>query len=339
MWLVFTIITTLLWGLGELFYKKGNHAREKYSHLKTSIFVGIVMGIHAIIILLTQDISFDPYNIIVYIPVSLCYIVSMTCSYFGVRFIEESIADPIENTSGAIVPILCAVILHQHIQAWSIVAIIVIVVGVLGVGFLENKGSTDRKKRLGKKLAIFAFAMPFCYALLDATGTFLDIYYLDIETTFLVNVTEDTIENVANTCYELTFLFLAIGMLIFLAIKKVKLFSIEKQPVVNEDGTIVESVEGEVVEAQTEKLGFFKRILVQKDKIIAAVCETAGQFTYVYALSSNGSIASPIIGAGCVIVSLLLSRIFLKEKLTKLQYVFILCVLVGIIILSIVEGD
>lgn len=315
-----TILTMLLWGAAELFYKKGSHAKEKYSHLKTTIFVGLVMGIHAIIVLLTEDMNFNPVNMLIYIPVSLCYIVSMACSYFGIRFVEESIADPIENTSGAIVPILCAVILHETIDTWSIVAIVIIVIGVLGVGFLENSGKTDRKKILGKKLAIWAFAMPFCYALLDAVGTFLDIYYLDLETTLLVNVNEETIENVANTCYELTFLLLAIGLIIFLAIKKVKLFSISEE-------------EGE------QKKNFFQQILVQKDKIIAALCETAGQFTYVFAMSENGAIASPMIGSGIVIVSLLLSRIFLKEKLTKLQYVFIILVIIGIVILSIVDGD
>lgn len=326
MWLVFTLITVLLWGLAELFYKKGSIAHEKYSHLKTTIFVGFTMGIHAIIILLTQNLGFDPMNMIYYIPVSLCYIISMTCSYFGIRFIEESISDPIENTSGAIVPVLCAVILHTEIAPWSIVAIIVIVIGVLGVGFLENTGKTDRKKKLGKKLAIIAFAMPFCYALLDAVGTFLDIYYLDMGTTLLVNVTEDTIENVANTCYELTFLLIAVALLIFLLIKKVKLFSI--------DGNDELATEGEVV-----KQNVFQKVLVQKDKILAALCETLGQFAYVFALSDNGAIAAPIICSGVVITSLLLSRFFLKEKLTKLQYLFIIIVLIGIVILSIVEGE
>lgn len=335
MWLVFTFATTLIWGLAEIFYKKGNQAREKYSHLKTSIFVGLIMGIHAIIILLTQKLDFNPLNILIYIPVSLCYIVSMTCSYFGVKYLEESIADPIENTSGAIVPILCAVILHEYLNIWSVISVIVIVVGILGVGFLENNGSTDRKKKLGKKLAIWAFAMPFCYALLDATGTFLDIYYLDLDTTLLVGVTENTIENVANTCYELTFLFLAIIFMIFLAIKKVKLFSLDSNIESNEENSIETTNE----EAVIEKPSFFQKIWLQHDKIIAAICETAGQFTYVFALSGNGAIASPIIGGGCVVTSLLLSRVFLKEKLTKKQYAFIFLILVGLIILAIIDGE
>lgn len=322
MWFVFTIITTAFWSIAELFYKKGARQHEKYSHLKIVIFVGLVMGLHALFVLLTQDIDFDPMNLIKYLPVSLCYIVSMACSYFGVRFIEESISDPIENTSGALCALMCLIFLNEKIDGVSFIAIGIMVVGIIGVGYLENKGDTDRKKKIGKTIAIVAFTMPFLYAIIDALGSFLDIYYLDLETTRLVNVTEDTIENVANTCYELTFLFVALVSIVFLLVRKVKLFETEEGSV-REDGT---------------KLPFFARFLSQKDKMIAAVCETAGQLTYVFAMSDNGAIAAPIISSVCVF-SLLLSRIFLKEKLTKWQYFFIALVLIGILILAIIQGD
>ena len=74
----------------------------------------------------------------------------------------------------------------------------------------------------------------------------------------------------------------------------------------------------------------------QRDKILAAVCETAGQFTYVFAMSGNGVIAAPILSSVCV-VSLLLSRIFLKEKLTWKQYVFIGLVIIGILALAVLD--
>ena len=87
MWLVFTLVTTLLWGVADLFYKRGSHEERKYDHLRVCVMVGAVMGIHAIFTLLTSDISYDPMNLIAYLPVSLCYIVSMACSFFGIRFI------------------------------------------------------------------------------------------------------------------------------------------------------------------------------------------------------------------------------------------------------------
>ena len=302
-WLFFSIATALLWGTAELFYKKGALPNEKYSHLKICVCVGAVMGLHAIFTLLTKDIGYNPINLLVYLPVSMLYIVSMAFSYFGMRFLEESISDPIENTSGAICSLLCVLILKESLSPLSVIAIIIIVIGVLGVGFLENKGETQRKKNLGKKLAIVAFCMPFVYALLDAFGSFVDIFYLDdFASTPLIGVTEETIEDVANTSYELTFALFALGLFLFMKAKKVK----------------------------------FGPIPQHKDKILAAVFETAGQFTYVYALSGNGAIAAPIISSVCI-VSLLLSRIFLKEKLSWKTYAFIAVVIIGILLLAVSE--
>ena len=303
MWLMFTLATTLLWGLAELFYKKGSHEEAKFDHLRVCVMVGAVMGIHAIYTLMTSDIAYDPMNLIMYLPVSMCYIISMACSFFGIRFIEESLSDPIENTSGAMCTVLCALILGDEIAPMVWVAIAIIVIGILGVSYAEQDAGRERKQRLGKKLAMIAFAMPFCYALIDAIGCVLDIYFLEMETSPLIGITEENIELVANISYELTFAICGIILLAYMMYKRVK-FDLPKQ----------------------------------KDKALAAVCETAGQLTYVYAMSGNGAIAAPIISCVCV-VSLLLSRIFLKEKLTKRQYMFITIIIAGILMLAVLEGE
>lgn len=303
MWLVFTLATTLLWGLAELFYKKGSHEDRKYDHLRVCVLVGAVMGIHAVFTLLTSDFSYNPMNLIAYLPVSLCYILSMACSFFGIRFIEESLADPIENTAGAMCSLLCVIFLGESIAPAVWVAIGIIVVGIIGVTHTERSSEVNRKQKLGKRLAVVAFAMPFCYALIDALGSFLDIAFLDMETSPLIDITEENIELVANVSYELTFAIVGLILFIFMKIKGVK-FELPKQ----------------------------------KDKALAAVCETAGQLTYVYAMSGNGAIAAPILSSVCV-VSLLLSRIFLKEKLTKKQYIFITIIIVGILMLAVLEGE
>ena len=304
-WLFFSIATALLWGTAELFYKKGARPDEKYSHLKICVWVGVVMGAHAIFTLLTQDINYNPVNLIRYLPVSMMYIVSMAFSYFGMRFLEESISDPIENTAGVLCVVLFAVFMKDEFSILTWVAVAIIAIGVVGVGYLENKGETPRKKKYGKKLAIVAFIMPFIYAFLDAFGTFLDdAFFLveDIAATPLVDVTEETIEAVANTSYELTFALFALALFIFMKSKKVK----------------------------------FGGVPQHKDKILAAVFETAGQFTYVYALGGVDAVAAPILSSVCVI-SLLLSRIFLKEKLSWKTYAFIAVVIVGILLLAVAE--
>ena len=304
-WLFFSVATAILWGTAELFYKKGARPDEKFSHLKICVWVGIIMGAHAVFTLLTQDIHYNPVNLLIYLPVSLFYIISMAFSYFGMRFLEESISDPIENTAGVICTLLFVIFLQEEISALTWIAIAIITVGVLGVSFLENHGETTRKKKYGKKLAIIAFCMPFLYALLDAFGTFLDdAFFLveDIANAPFVDVTEETIEAVANTSYELTFALFALGLFIFMKSKNVK----------------------------------FGAVPQHKDKILAAVFETAGQFTYVYALGGVDAIAAPILSSVCV-VSLLLSRIFLKEKLSWKTYAFIAVVIFGILLLAVAE--
>jgi len=304
-WLFFSVATALLWGTAELFYKKGAQPNEKYSHLKICVWVGVVMGAHAIFTLLTQDIGYNPVNLLVYLPVSAFYIISMAFSYFGMRFLEESISDPIENTAGVICVLLFAIFMGDEFSLLTWIAVAVITVGVVGVSFLENHGETTRKKTYGKVLAVVAFIMPFLYALLDAVGTFLDdAFFLveDIANAPFVDVTEETIEAVANTSYELTFALFALGLFIFMKAKKVK----------------------------------FGPVPQHKDKILAAVFETAGQFTYVYALGGVDAIAAPILSSVCV-VSLLLSRIFLKEKLSWKTYVFIGIVIFGILLLAVAE--
>ncbi len=77
-------------------------------------------------------------------------------------------------------------------------------------------------------------------------------------------------------------------------------------------------------------------IVNQKDKMLAAICETIGQFTYVYAMSGNAIIAAPMISSVCV-VSVILSRIFLKEKLTRKQYLAIISVIARILVLAVAE--
>lgn len=304
-WLFFSIATAFLWGTAELFYKKGAQPNEKFSHLKICVWVGIVMGAHAIFTLLTQDINYNPINLLCYLPVSLFYIVSMAFSYFGMRFLEESISDPIENTAGVICVLLFALFMGDSFHPLTWIAVVIIGIGVFGVGYVENKGETPRKKTYGKKLAIVAFCMPFVYAFLDAFGTFLDdAFFLieDVANSPLVDVTEDTIEAVANTSYELTFALFALILFIFMKAKKVKFGSIPQS----------------------------------KDKILAAVFETAGQFTYVYALGGVDAVAAPILSSVCI-VSLLLSRIFLKEKLSWKTYTFIAIVIIGILLLAISE--
>ncbi|MDO4565187.1 MAG: DMT family transporter [Clostridia bacterium] len=305
MWFLYALAATLAWGAADLFYKK-SATEERYSHLKTTIVVGLAMGIHAVVTLIFSGVEYNPINIIRYAPVSMLYILSMIVGYFGLRYLELSVSSPVQNTSGALVCILCVLVLKQRLDTISIVAVALMCGGVFLLGMLDHKkrkelvSPSDRKYRI----SMIAFLMPVIYCILDAGGTFFDAYYLDdFATTPLVGVTEESLETVANLSYELTFLLVAVVLFVYVVL-------IKKQPL---------------------------KVTGQGNRAAAAVFETAGQFLYVYAMSGKAVVAAPMI-ASYSIVSVILGRLFLKEKLTGWQYVTVALVMAGIALLGLAEG-
>lgn len=292
MWFIFAIISLISWGTADLFYKMGTDPKDKYSHYKIVIMVGLVMGIHAVSYIIYNDISYDPMNMIVYLPVSSMYILSMTIGYVGLRYLELSIVSPLSNSSGAVAAILTFVFLGQTMGPIQFFAVTIITLGIILLAKLEGKDEKTLVEEKDKKYSIGAIAIifPILYAIIDGVGTFLDGFYLDRVLT----------EAEANISYELTFLL--VGILAFIYLRFVK-----KQKLV------------------------FKE---EKIKLIAAGFETFGQFFYVYAMAENSIVTAPLI-ASYSIVSIILSRIFLKEKLTKMQYLVIAGIMMGIIILGI----
>ena len=77
-------------------------------------------------------------------------------------------------------------------------------------------------------------------------------------------------------------------------------------------------------------------VFKERDKACVAILETTGQLFYVYTMSAYAIIAAPLI-ASYSIFSVILSRIFLKEKLTPKHYFVIAVVMMGIIILGVAD--
>lgn len=297
MWFIFSLLTALAWGAANLFYKKGSDSNDKLSHLKIVVMVGFVMGIHAVLYLIVKDLTFDPFDIVRYFPVSFMYILSMTIGYIGLRYIELSIAAPVQNSSGAVSALLLFIFFPREMGAFDIAGIVIVTVGVIGLAVLEKQAETNAlqvtNKQIDKKYQIgfLAIIFPILYSIIDGLGTFADGIYLDE----LELISEDA----ALLAYEFTFFLCAILCYLYLKV-------IKKEP--------------------------FK-VFKQKDRGIAAILETAGQFFYVFAMAGNAIIAAPLIASYCIF-SVILSRIFLKEILSKKQYAMIAIVMVGIILLG-----
>lgn len=302
MWFTFAIIALLCWSGSDLFSKIGcQDAKDKYSHLKMVMAVGLVMGLHAAYEVFFNGVEISGEIILTYLPVSMLYILSMAIGYLGLRYIELSISSPICNSSGAIVAVLTLITsgISEDLPPVALIAVALVCIGVIALGFVE--ANEDEELRRARQDASnhhyakswIALAIPVIYCLLDALGTFADSLVLEV-------LDEDS----ANVAYELTFLFVGILCAIWvLGVKKQKLVAKQEAP-----------------------------------KYTGAIFETAGQFFYIYALadSEHVAFAAPIISAYCV-ASVLWSRIFLKEKLSVKHYLSIATVVAGIVILGILD--
>ena len=306
MWFWLAIAALLCWSGSDLFSKIGcRDGKDKYSHLKMVMAVGVVMGLHACYEIFVNGVEINLHILTTYLPVSLLYILSMAMGYMGLRYIELSISSPICNASGALVAITAILTMGESYPPAVLIAIGLVCVGVIGLGIVEYQ-EDDEARAARQEIGNFkyskswlALALPVAYCILDAAGTFADSLVLD-----KLSLTYAEYEASANVAYELTFLLAGIVCFIYtVLIKKDKLIPKMEAP-----------------------------------KYIGACFETVGQFAYIYAIADTAHLAmsAPIISAYCA-ASVLWSRLFLKEKLSWKHYLCIGLALVGIIIMGVFD--
>ena len=302
MWFTFAIIALLCWSGSDLFSKIGcQDASDKYSHLKMVMAVGVVMGLHAAYEIFFNGVEMSWNVIWTYLPVSLLYILSMAIGYLGLRYIELSISSPICNSSGAIVAILTFITagISEDQPPIALVAVAFVAIGVIALGFVESH-EDEELRRARQDASNHHYAKSWIALAIPVVYCLLDALGTFADSRVLEVLDEDS----ANCAYELTFLFVGVLCAIYvLGIKKQKLVPRMEAP-----------------------------------KYIGAVCETIGQFFYIYALADSEHVAfsAPIISSYCV-ASVLWSRLFLKEKLSLKHYLSIAAVVAGIVILGILD--
>ena len=306
MWFWLALAALLCWSGSDLFSKIGcRDSRDKYSHLKMVMAVGVVMGLHACYEMFVNGVEINLHILTTYLPVSLLYILSMAMGYMGLRYIELSISSPICNASGALVAILAILTMGESYPPAVLVAIGLVCVGVIGLGIVEYQ-EDDEARAARQEVGNFkyskswlALALPVAYCILDAAGTFADSLVLD-----KLSLTYAEYEASANVAYELTFLLAGIVCFLYaVVIKKDKLIPKMEAP-----------------------------------KYIGACFETVGQFAYIYAIADTAHLAmsAPIISAYCA-ASVLWSRLFLKEKLSWKHYLCIALAVIGIVIMGVFD--
>ncbi len=299
-WFWLAIIALLCWSGSDFFSKIGcRDAADKYSQNKMVMAVGLVMGLHAAYEIFIGGVEINLEIIWTYLPVSLLYISSMTLGYVGLRYIELSISSPICNASGALVAIIAIVTgTAEPMSAPQYVAIALAAAGVIGLGFVEAN-EDDELRAARQEASNYKYAKSWLALALPIAYCLLDAAGSFADDLVLETLNEDS----ANVAYELTFLMAGLVCFIYTCIIKKQKLSAK----------------------------------VEIPKYIGATFETAGQLAYIYALASGeAALAAPIICSYCA-VSVLWSRLFLKEKLSWRHYACIATTILGIIIMGIYD--
>lgn len=306
MWFVLSLVALLCWSGSDLFSKIGSKPDDKYSQWKMVIAVGLVMGIHAAFEIFVNGVQINWSAILTYLPASALYISSMILGYIALRYIELSVSSPVCNSSGAIASLFMIIFFFkmsgietQSQLVGTIFGIIACGIGVVGLGFAEM-GEDEEVKLKRQEKANVKYSKSWIAIVLPVLYCFIDAAGT-VADTFILETLD---ENVANVAYELT--FLACG-----GIAAIYVFAIKR-------------------DKPTVKREF--------PKVVGAVCETAGQFAYIMALSKNSVAAAPIICCYCAL-SVVWGAIFLKERLSWKHYIAIAITIAGIVLLGVFGGE
>ena len=300
MWFLLSIAALLCWSGSDLFSKLGSRPEDKLSHWKMVMAVGLVMGLHACYEIFVVGVEITLEAMIAYLPASALYILSMVLGYVALRYIELSLSSPICNSSGAIAAVFCFLFLRETPDIPVWIGTALVAVGVVSLGVVEYR-EDDESRELRQKQANVKYVKSALALVLPLLYCVLDAAGTVADTVILENMDEA----VGNVAYELTFLLMGAAAAVYvLLIRRDKLS-------IRADGT----------------------------KLIGGVCETAGQFAYIYAIGDEahtGS-AAAIISCYCAL-SVLWGRIFLKEKLSWKHYAAIAITFAGIAVLGVFDA-
>lgn len=312
-WLLITLLATVSWGFTDLFSKMSVDDNDKDFYIKLTIWTGLATGVLLILILPFSESKMPVVEIatkyVVFIPTTLLYILSIILGFVGLRYLELSVFSPVQNASGgmAMLMILAYYLysgrisdVSEAISPMDGLGVSLITAGILAIAVVQQHLSKREKeiKHENKKYRYGALALlfPLSFCLMDAVGMAID--------NFVLNGTED-IDGIGAIDYLILYNF---AFFTVAAILWVYLLIVRKKPY----------------------NPFTKSEII---KAAAGIGELMGNVCYLFAMALNPLFSAPIISSYCV-VSVVLSRTVLKERLQLSQYICIGMVVAGIVVMA-----
>ena len=309
-WLLLVVGAILMWSATSLLYKAGAHdGKEEHICLKYSVCVGLVFFVIAVIYLITRDEPFSIFESAVrYWPMTvfgIIYAIINTISYKGYVYNEATVESPVEGISGGASTILLIIAYLALGRAQSVAqlltplrsaGIIVILICVILLSVIRNRENRNKPRNQKQKWMLRGLGtliFPVIFAVIDGLETVVTGVCLD--TTFGYAMPEgDSIIIVG-----MEYAAFALGFWIYIRIKEKKIYN-----------------------------PFTRR---SAPRILGAIADNVGIVLYAYAMAINSVSTDPLLAVYPVFV-MIGGRIFMKEKVSKAQYIFLLGIIAGSIL-------
>lgn len=306
-WLLFVLLAILLWSATSLLYKVGARGeKEEHVCLKFSVCIGMVFLVISLVYLFMREESFSIWESAVrFWPITVFgigYAVVNTISYKGYVYNEATVQSPVEGISGGTSTLLLILAylalgrvdsvseLLSPLRTAGILVIMICIILLSVVRNRENRAGTQDPKAKWMRRGLGTLIFPVLFAIIDGLETVVTGICLDTSYGFGMP------EGDAIIIIGLEYGIFALGCWIYLYIKEKKIYN-----------------------------PFTKR---SAPRILGALADNVGIVFYSYAMAINSVSTDPILAAYPVLV-MVGGRIFMKEKVSTPQYILLIGIIAG----------
>ena len=312
-WILLVAMTVLLWASTSLLYKKGaEDVKEKFICLKYSVCIGVVFFVIALAYLIIRN---EPFTIwesaLRFWPVTLfgiIYPILNTVSFKGYVYNEATVESPVEGIAGGTSTILLIIAylalgrvdsISKLLTPLRSAGILVILICVILLSTVRNKEAKQSGKYEDKKwmrLGLGTLIFPVIFALADAMETIVTGVCLDKNYGFAMPEGDSII------IIGMEYAIFALGFWIYILVKEKKAYN-----------------------------PFTKK---SAPRLLGALTDNIAICLYSYAMALNSVSTDPILAVYPVFV-MIGGRVFMKEKVSLAQYIFLIGIVAGSVLVVI----